>query len=202
MVETQYAYGRIAKLDEQLRNAGIPASTVEEIMAGGTRITQSTKPAAKADWMREAMLRLEQHLGRETAHAIREGCACTLGGRRLEICKRIARTNHDIGDRIRASNESRYVFGHSVELQQDGSVLVSFQPDDQQAYRCVCLPQAKEPLPITYCYCCGGHVKHHLQAALGRPMTVKVRSSALSSGGKAPCTFLLSFAEDTTPEQQ
>ena len=74
-------------------------------------------------------------------------------------------------------------------------MLVRFQPEDKPPYRYPCLPEAVEPLPITYCYCCGGHVKHHLGIALGRELAVEVRSSILSSGGKKPCRFLLGFAE-------
>lgn len=48
---------------------------------------------------------------------------------------------------------------------------------------------------ITYCYCCGGHIKHHLQIALGRSLVLKVRSSALSSGHKRPCSFLFTIKE-------
>ena len=72
-------------------------------------------------------------------------------------------------------------------------MLVCFAPEGQEHYRCVCLPKAREPLPVTYCYCCEGHVKHHLQAALGRKLAGVVRSSALSSGGAKPCTFLFTI---------
>lgn len=64
---------------------------------------------------------------------------------------------------IAAANNTPFVFGHSVSLEADGRVLVSFAPDNLEQYRCVCLPKASEPISITYCYCCGGHVKHHLQ---------------------------------------
>jgi hypothetical protein len=82
-----------------------------------------------------------------------------------------------------------------VSLTDEGEVLVSFSPEGLDKYRCVCLPKATDPVSITYCYCCGGHVKHHLQTALGRKLQMKVRSSALASGGKRPCTFLLSILD-------
>ena len=81
----------------------------------------------------------------------------------------------DLAERIKAANEAKLVFGHSVTRQEDGRVLVRFQPEGKPPYRCPCLPKAAEPLPITYCYCCGGHVKHHLGIALGREMAVEVR---------------------------
>lgn len=191
----KYEYGRIVTLARSLENAGIAPEIIAQIMEGGEAIGKSTKPEKKADWMREAMQRMNKLLDPETRKAVREACACCLGGKRLEIVKKIAKENETLDDRIKAANEAKYVFGHSVIMQEDGRVLVCFSSDGLPQYRCVCLPQAKEPLPITYCYCCGGHVKHHLQIALGRELACTVRSSALSSGGKRPCTFLFDVQE-------
>ena len=191
----EYEYGRIGKLAESLEEAGIPQDIVDQIMEGGKSVRRGTSPAKKADWMRVAMRRMNRLLDRETRRAVREACACCLGGKRLALSKKIASERETLEDRVSAANETKFVFGHSVELQDDGSVLVRFSPEGLEEYRCVCLPKATEPLPITYCYCCGGHVKHHLQIALGRSLACMVRSSALSSGGKKPCTFSLASQE-------
>lgn len=193
MTEKKYEYGRIAKLAEELEAAGIAQEVIDQIMEGGDAVRRSTSPEEKAQWMREAMRRMDGLLDKETRYAVREACACCLGGKRLKISKQITKENETLEDRIRAANEAKFVFGHSVTTQEDGRILVRFSPEGQSEYRCVCLPKAQKPLPITYCYCCGGHVKHHLQTALGRRLACKVRSSALSSGGKEPCTFLLTI---------
>jgi hypothetical protein len=190
-----YEYGRIAKLAESLGKAGIAQDLIEQIMEGGEAVRRSAKPEKKADWMRDAMHRMDKLLDRKTRYAVREACACCLGGKRLKTVRAIPKKHERYEDRIRAANEAKSVFGHSVVLQDDGSILVCFSPEGLPNYRCVCLPKANAPLPITYCYCCGGHVKHHLQIALDRELTVKVRSSALSSGGKKPCTFVLCRAD-------
>ncbi len=189
----KYEYGRIAKLAESLAEAGIAQDIRDQIMAGGEKIRRGTKPEAKAAWMREAMQRMDALLDEGTRHAVREACACSLGGQRLEISQGIARKGGTLEERIQAANATRYVFGHSVTLQADGTALVSFAPAGLPEYRCVCLPKANGPLSITYCYCCGGHAKHHLQTALGRKLAMKVRSSALASGGKEPCSFVFSL---------
>lgn len=188
-----YEYGRIATLAENLEKAGIAEDLIDRIMEGGEDIRKGARPEKKADWMRTAMQRMDKLLDRETRYAVREGCACCLGGKRLKTVKAISKNHETFEDRIKAADEARSVFGHSVTLQDDGQVLVCFSPEGQSSYRCVCLPKANAPLPITYCYCCGGHVRHHLQIALDRSLKLKVRSSALSSGGKQPCTFLLSL---------
>jgi hypothetical protein len=191
----EYEYGRIAKLAESLAEADIAQETIAEIMTDGETIRKSTPPEKKAAWMKEAMQRMDELLDAQTRQAVREGCACCLGGKRQELAKAIAKRHETLEERIKAANETKMVFGHSVALQEDGRVLVCFSPEGLERYRCVCLPKAKEALPITYCYCCGGHVKHHLQTALGRELSVAVRSSALSSGGKLPCTFLLAMED-------
>jgi hypothetical protein len=188
-----YEYGKIGVLAENLEKAGVAPEIIAQIMEGGADIRQSMTPEKKAGWLREAMQRMNQLLDRETRQAVREGCACCLGGKREKLSKAIAKQHETLEERIKAANETKFVFGHSVTLQEDGRVLVSFFPEGREHYRCACLGDVKEPLPITYCYCCGGHVKHHLQNALGREMSVTVRSSALSSGGKHPCTFLFTL---------
>ncbi|HOF61768.1 MAG TPA: hypothetical protein PK251_06235 [Candidatus Latescibacteria bacterium] len=191
----RYEYGRIARLADSLAQAGIDEAVCAEISRGGESIRSSTPPAKKAEWMRGAMERMNALIEPEIRHCVREASACCLGGKRLECSKAIAKNHLTLEDRIRAANETRFVFGHSVTLQEDGRVLVRFAPEGLPGYRCVCLPQAGEPISETYCYCCGGHVKHHLQIALGRTLRCTVRSSALASGGREACTFLLDFAD-------
>jgi hypothetical protein len=185
-----YEYGRIRTLEEKLVAAGIDGRIIAEIMAGGSDIRASAKPEKKSDWLHDAMLRMDELLDEETRHAVRAACACSLGGKRHKLAQEIYNNHSSFEERARAANETPYVFGHSVTVQEDGQVLVSFFPESD-SYRCVCLPKAREPLSITYCYCCGGHVRHHMQTALGVPLQVRVVSSALSSGGKDSCKFLL-----------
>jgi hypothetical protein len=193
---SMYEYGRIAKLAESLENAGITPEIIDQVMEGGESIRKTTPPVKKADWMREAMRRMDRLLEKETRHAVREACACCLGGKRQKLTQEIAKKYATLEERIAAANLTKMVFGHSVTHQEDGKILVCFSPEGLAEYRCVCLPQATEPLAITYCYCCGGHVKHHLQTALGRELELTVRSSSLSSRGKKPCTFLFTLVND------
>ena len=81
----RYPYGRIARLDEQLRAAGVAEETIARIMAGGEAVRQTTQPAVKATWLRGAMERMDDLLDPATRIAVREGCACCLGGKRGEI---------------------------------------------------------------------------------------------------------------------
>lgn len=192
---SNYENGRIKILAEKMAAAGVAEEIAAQVLEGGEGIRKTASPEAKAAWMAEAMRRMDKLLPPRTRHAIREGCACCLGGKRLQFSKAIARNHETLEERIAAANATPFVFGHSVTRQDDGSILVSFFPEGLQHYRCVCLPKAQEKVSVTYCYCCGGHAKHHLQTALGRKLSMKVRSSALASGGKKPCTFVFRTVE-------
>ena len=76
-----YEYHRIGELAAQLGKAGIKQKTIEKIMDGGENILRKTSPKKKADWMREAMLRMNKLLDLKTRKTVREACACRLTGR-------------------------------------------------------------------------------------------------------------------------
>ena len=186
---TAYEYGRIGKLNESLHKEQVAPELVSQIMEGGEAILKGTSPERKADWMREAMNRMDELLEPGVRQAVREDCSCCLGGKREALVKAIAKRGGTLEERVSAANETQFVFGHSVTLEEDGQIVVRFVPDDSVHNRCVCLPQSRRPISETYCYCCGGHIKHHLAIALGRSLEMRVRSSALSSGGERPCSF-------------
>jgi len=194
----KYEEGRVNKLSKSLKRAGIARGLISQIMKGGEAIRNSTTPQEKADWLKKAMLRMDELLDKDARQAVREACACCLGGKRLKLSKAIAIQNETLKDRIKVANKtflsSPFLFGRGVKMLKDGRIQVSFAPEGLPAYGCSCFGgKVKGPLPITYCYCCGGHVKHHLQIALGRKLECQVRSSSLSSGGKKPCIFLFTL---------
>jgi len=189
----KYEYQRIGRLAEQLEIAKVDKHIIDQVMEGGINIRRSTKPEDKAEWMRGAMLRMNKLLDIKTRKTVREGCACCLGGQRLKISKKIVQENESLEARIEAADKAHYV--GSVTMKESGEIIARFDIQKSAPYHCYCLPKAARPLPVTYCFCCGGHVKHHLQIALGRELDCTTRSSALSSGGKFPCTFSFKIVE-------
>ena len=142
--------------------------------------------------MREAMIRMDELLGPAERQVVREKCACCLGGWRRQAAKTIARDFQELDERIEAFDKSG--IGGRVKHLRDGRISSTFL-EGPGPYRCPCMPKAEQPMPVTYCQCCGGHLKHHMQIALGRRLSVDVRSSVLSSGGKHPCVFFLTVEE-------
>jgi len=115
-----YEYHHIGELATQLENAGITQETIDKIMEGGENILRKTSPAKQADWMREAMLRMDKLLDFKTRKAVRENCACRLTGRPLKTSQAIAKKYKSLEDRIKAANESFSVFGGCVKMQENG----------------------------------------------------------------------------------
>lgn len=189
-----YPDGRIRRLAEQLVRAKVPAAQFASIMAGGDAIGAKASPEAKADWQRGAMARMDALLDEPTRRCVRQGCACCLGGKRAQISRDIGRRHATIEDRIAAANEARFVFGHSVRRLDDGQIEVCFFPPGLDHHRCPCLPHAAEPLSLTYCECCAGHVRHHLSRALATPVEGRVVASALNSSGREGCRFRFSLS--------
>jgi hypothetical protein len=135
---------------------------------------------------------MEALLAPEKCQSVRERCACCLGGRRLAAAKAIAREFESLDERIAAFDKTG--IGGRVRKLKDGRIVCSFESDGRPN-RCRCLPGSRGPMPASYCQCCGGQIKHHMQIALGRKLSVDVQSSVLSSEGKEPCVFVVKLEE-------
>jgi hypothetical protein len=194
-----YEYHRIGEPAKRLAEANVEPQIIDLVMEGGKDILRKTSSEKKADWMREAMLRMDNLLPMTTRKAVREGRACCLGGKRLKTSKAIASENATLEERIKAADAANYV--GSITLQRDGKIIARFNMQKQLPYRRHCLPQAKKPLPITYCFCCGGHVKHLLQIALGRKLDCTTLSSTLSSKWQKPAPLVLKLGSEKRHEE-
>jgi hypothetical protein len=190
-----YEYHHIRKLAEQLEISKIDQEIIDRIMEGGEDILRKTSPEKKADWLRGAMTRMDNLLDLPTRKAVREGCACRVGRQSGKVSQAVARDNDTLEARIAAANKTFMAFGGGVWMQDNGEIIVRFAPKGPEGYRCSCLPKAEKPISVTYCYCGGGHVKYHFQISLGLKLEATPRGTALSTGGKEPCTFSLRIVD-------
>jgi len=191
----KYHYGKIEKLAESLKAHEIEASLVELIMKDGEKVKQVDKNERKAEWFYTAIQVMDKYLEPEVRYKVRQECACCLGGKRHEVCVQIYKKYQNTRDRIRAANESKLVFGNGVKEISKGKYEVSFFPEGIETKTCPCIKGLTKPMPITYCYCCGGHVQYHLGTVLGKELSVTVIETALSTVGKKGCRFELKEVE-------
>lgn len=187
----EYSYGKIKKLADSLKNNGIETAIASTIMKGGEKIKQADKNEKKAEWFHNAMLVMDKELKPKVRYKVRQDCACCLGGKRHEICIQVNKNFKNTRERLKAVNEGRLVFGHGVKKISNGKYEVSFFPETLETIKCPCLKGLTKAMPITYCYCCGGHVRYHLETVLGKKLSVKVLETILSTAGKKGCRFEL-----------
>ncbi|MHB0877607.1 MAG: DUF6144 family protein [Anaerolineae bacterium] len=188
-------FHRIRALRRELAKAKVPQEAIDRITEGGEAVLDDSPAAAKATWMAEAMRRMDALLDYDTRRKVREGCACCLGSKRGDLMKAVARQGGSLEERIAAASEAKLVFPMGVQLQDDGRILVRFGPEGPATFDCPCIRQSPERISITYCQCCGGHVKHHLQTALSCKLDCEAQTSVLASGGQDVCSFLLTVRE-------
>ena len=101
--------------------------------------------------------------------------------------------------RLLAKADIPYKVQH--KLNSDNTLSVYWGAGKPGDYKCVCssIKKLTNPQNIshTWCGCCGGHAKHHLQNALAVKLQLKeVVSSPISSGGRERCEFIFDILKE------
>jgi hypothetical protein len=187
----EYEFGKIDRLNKSLVENNVDMAILIEIMKDGEKVLKTSSNKTKSIWFYDAMNKMDKLLEIDQRKKIREDCACCLTGKRSTLCKKVNKSYNSVEEKINAINDTHSVFGNEIKITGPGKYEVSFFPEYMELKKCVCLRDLDKPMSITYCYCCGGHVKHHLETVLGKSVSVKVISSALSSQGKKNCHFEL-----------
>ena len=93
---------------------------------------------------------------------------------------------------------------HKVDacyLNEDGTITLKMELDGKKGnWSCPCTPIKKlKPyaFPLTYCGCCGAHVRYSHEFALGVKLRLKeIVSSKANSDGKKPCEFIFEIVDE------
>lgn len=173
----------VRRLRASLAGNGLSPAAIAQIMAGSDAMVTGVTPEAKARWNQGAIQRMDRLLDRQTRIRVREGCACSLTPWRLGRMRKIRRGNPDFDDFVAAVQESG-LMGAGVK-RTGKRVLVRFGTGG-----CVChaIRAAGQPVSITYCQCCKGHLMGLLEAALGGPVRMDIVESHISGG--RDCRFV------------
>ncbi len=194
----QYA-GKVKRLALALANDGMPWEEALATIASAKGIPDTDKPGLGA-WFMEHLPELEKASTPDRFRTIMENCACCKGGERARLA-RLIRDTHDTPEaRLDALSRERIIIGCSLRRVNERVFRVQFDIDGREFYPCPCLRygpgQQKEPMPISYCVCCGGHIKGHCETALGVKLKETVVSSALNSCGREPCVIELEMLDE------
>jgi hypothetical protein len=135
-------------------------------------------------------------LSKEQCLSVMEEQGCNKHERVVAPFRQFGKDNADktIEEKIKLLDKLESVHKAPYCLNSDGTLSIYWGYERNGNYICVCpiTPELTEQknIPITFCGCCGGHVRYTFQYALGVKLKLKeIVSSANSSNGKSICKF-------------
>jgi hypothetical protein len=145
---------------------------------------------------------MDKLLSPEQCLSIMECQGCCKSGKSDEANRAFGLEHADktIEEKIKLLPKANIPYSVPCQMNTDGTITVFWGSGVEGDYKCVCsgIKKLTEPIkiPRTYCGCCGGHIRHHLQNALGVNLRIKeIVSSPNSSNGKERCEFLFEIIE-------
>lgn len=174
----------VRRLAQSLTDAGVDRVLKRRILAGHERIRAGASPELKARWYRGVIERMDALLDEPVRIHARELCACGRTPWRLNRMRQLGRTSVD-WDGFCAAVEKSGLMG--AEVRREGRrIHIRFGVP-----ACVChsIRAAREPVSITYCHCCKGHLMALFAAALGSAPPMEVLESHVAGG--SDCRFLV-----------
>jgi len=147
---------------------------------------------------------MERFLTKEQCLSIMEQQGCCKTGK-MDVGNRLFGREHagkTIEEKIKLYAESDVPYKVPCRLNTDGTLTLFCQLEQHTGqFRCHC-PEIKKmkkkpvKIPLTYCGCCGGHVRHAYQLALGVKLRmIDIVSSVSNSDGEKTCEFTFEILE-------
>ena len=181
---------KIEKILETMRKLGIP----DEI------ISQLPMPRVKKATPEEIMAfikGMDKHLTKEQCIDVMDEQGCNKSNKCSAAFRKFGELYKDKTLEEKIALLSIFDSGHKVDicrLNDDGTITLKFGMDGKKGdWDCPCNPINKlKPyaFPLTYCGCCGAHVRYTHEFALGIKLRLKeIVSSKANSDGEKPCEF-------------
>ena len=179
---------RVYSITKRLSEYKIDEKTQKEIIGNGDLV--------------DITARMEELLEVEMIYQILDSCACGTGKKEIAGLKEIdAETLKGKSDAIAQLGD--FHSDWDIILNQDDTLTAGWHIKKEKNYACVCpaivknkvkvsdLIAQNRTMSLTYCFCCAGHCRQHLQKLLGIQLKTKeIVSSPINSGGEKPCEFI------------
>ncbi|WP_105618924.1 hypothetical protein [Vallitalea okinawensis] len=191
-------------LKKSLEKYHIDHAIIEQIYEDYENITDKSSKKVKIPFMRHAMKILDENLDDDQRYEVIDACACCLGGARQKNVKKFSKSingqNMTLLEKVDALREAHPFQNYATRLNEDGTISDGIYYEVNGKYKCACpclnKEKINEPISSTYCLCCAGHFRHHIQDALGIKLRTKeVVSSAIESLENEPCVFTFEIIE-------
>ncbi len=187
-------YGALVVLE---RNIEVLAgkSIAKKGMEGSEEITEKTDKRKTAEWVKNAVGRLDALVNEDAKIRIMENCGynCAKVNKKVIQRAKARRSKFRSVDEFLATEQKKPMSG--TRLVREGSTLIQFYTPQAftRPMRCYCslfrgLP-ANETVSSTYCHCSKGFVKKFWENVLGIPVRVELMQSAVS--GASECKFTI-----------
>lgn len=186
---------RVYGIKKELAQNNVNKKTIKGIIGNGNLIN--------------VIERMENSLDSDMLHQILDSNACGGGKEFIERCKK---TGKEIADKT-LSEKIAHVNkissdSEKIILNADNTLSATWSFDNNGKYKCVCSAAVKTGvrvsdialennnagdcvMPLSYCYCCAGSGRRHLQLQLGVELKTKeVISSPINSKGEKACEFI------------
>ncbi len=171
------------------------AEMAHRVMEGSQQITEATKSAKVAAWVKGAMERLDSLVDETARNRIMTSCGiqCALVNRSVIDRGRARRKKFPTEEEFLQAEQRQPPPGTRVRREGDTLLQVYTPREFKRPLHCFCnllraLPEDQTVSP-TYCQCSRGFVQTYWEQVLEHPVQVEVLGSCVS--GATECTFTI-----------
>jgi hypothetical protein len=167
----------------------------DRVMEDSEKISQNTDKVKVAEWVKEAMNRLDKITDKKVRMQIMENCGynCSAVNKGVIERAKARRKKYKTMDEFLKAEQLNPMTG--TRLERKGDVLYQFYTPRSytRPMRCYCsllrnLPD-NQNVSLTYCFCSKGFVKKLWESVLEREVKVEIIKSAVS--GAQECEFAI-----------
>ncbi len=159
----------------------------EKVLVEPERFDGTSDYVRKAEWIRNAVRRLEQEAGKPTARKVMQACGMKCcGPTQQKRARQFMNESKSVEELLARLNESG-IGGGRLKLKDPHTIVGGYD-------WCYCgrVRQTQQPFPTdTWCHCSTGWYQALFEAALGKPVKVKLKQSILQGADR--CEFEIEF---------
>ena len=159
------------------------AAVSEKVIIETERFDATSDYAQKAEWIKNAVRRLEKEAGKPTARKVMQACGMKCcGPTQQKRAKQFMKESKSVKELLARLNE-RGIGGGRLKLTNRKTIVSGYD-------WCYCgrVKQTQQPFPTdTYCHCSAGWYKSLFEAAFDKPVKVKLKQSIIQ--GADSCEF-------------
>ncbi len=163
------------------------ATVSKNVVIETEQFDETSNYAQKAEWIRNAVQRLEKEVGKATAKRVMQACGMKCcGPTQQKRVKQLMKESKSVEELLAKLNEAG-IGGGRLKLKNKNTIVGGYD-------WCYCgrVKQTQKPFPTdTYCHCSTGWYKSLFEAAFDNPVKVRLRQSILQ--GADSCEFEIEF---------